>query len=155
MSHASDDTRIREIKKLLPPEELIREFSLTASAVQLTLNTREAIHGILAGTEHRLLVVIGPCSIHEPDAAWETMREGSPMTPISTRVTKSRTDCAWRAAHRFLSVSKSGHSAIVVTSGNSDCHTIHANSKKEHTWQVGSLTTWQGKSLKVNAELWE
>ena len=67
----TDDVRIREIKELLPPAHLFREFPAPEAAVRITHLTRQAIHKILHGLDDRLLVVIGPCSIHDPDAALE------------------------------------------------------------------------------------
>jgi 3-deoxy-7-phosphoheptulonate synthase len=227
-----DDVRIREIKELLPPSHVLREFPATERAASTTFQTRQAIHRILHGADDRLLVVIGPCSIHDYDAAieyagrlaaererhasdllilmrvyfekprttvgwkglindphldgsfkindgvrlarrllWEINEMGLPaatefldmITPqyiadfiswgaIGARTTESQVhrelssglSCtvgfkngtdgniriavdAIRAAaspHHFLSVTKAGHSAIVSTNGNEDCHVI-------------------------------
>jgi 3-deoxy-7-phosphoheptulonate synthase len=67
----TDDLRIREIKELLPPSHLIREFGITPRAAQTTAATRLAIHDLLYGADDRLLVIIGPCSIHHAKAALE------------------------------------------------------------------------------------
>ena len=231
MTHEIDDIRIQEIKELSPPAHLLREFP-SGSAREVVYDARSAIHGILNGNEDRLLVVVGPCSIHDPKAArdyaaklieqrrrfadtleiimrvyfekprttvgWKglindpdldgsfhinkglrTAREllldinsmGLPagtefldmITPqyiadlvswgaIGARTTESQvhrelasglscpvgfkngTDGNLRIAldavkaasqpHHFLSVTKGGHSAIVSTSGNQDCHVI-------------------------------
>lgn len=71
MSPNTDDLRVREIKELAPPAHLIREFPCSESASSITFDTRQAIHRILHRDDDRLLVVIGPCSIHDPDAALE------------------------------------------------------------------------------------
>ncbi|MCX7168821.1 MAG: 3-deoxy-7-phosphoheptulonate synthase AroG [Proteobacteria bacterium] len=71
MTHQVDDVRIKEIKELTPPAQILREFPATESAAETTYATRNAIHRILHGADDRLLVVIGPCSIHEHDAALE------------------------------------------------------------------------------------
>src|SRR4051812_24955222 len=71
MSNKTDDTRIRKVKLLVPPEELVEQFPLTARAARVILDTREAVHQILNGRDPRLLVVVGPCSIHDPIAALE------------------------------------------------------------------------------------
>ena len=231
MTHEIDDIRIQEIKELSPPAHLLREFP-SGSAREVVYDARSAIHGILNGNEDRLLVIVGPCSIHDPKAAREyaaklieqrrrfadtleiimrvyfekprttvgwkglindpdldgsfhinkglrTAREllldinsmGLPagtefldmITPqyiadlvswgaIGARTTESQvhrelasglscpvgfkngTDGNLRIAldavkaasqpHHFLSVTKGGHSAIVSTSGNQDCHVI-------------------------------
>jgi len=64
-----DDTRIREIMELAPPAHLLREFPASDVAATTTFEARAAIHRILHGADDRLLVVVGPCSIHDYDAA--------------------------------------------------------------------------------------
>jgi 3-deoxy-7-phosphoheptulonate synthase len=66
-----DDTRVREITELAPPAHLLREFPATAEVARLTFETRRAVHGVLAGADSRLVAVVGPCSIHDHDAAIE------------------------------------------------------------------------------------
>ena len=75
MPYRTDDLRIKEIKELLPPERVLSEFPVTEAAAQLTYETRQAIHRILHGADDRLLVIIGPCSIHDPKAAIEYARK--------------------------------------------------------------------------------
>jgi len=238
MKHIVDDVRIKEIKELSPPGHLLREFPATEPAAETTFGARAAIHRILHGADDRLLVVIGPCSIHDCDAAleyakklnaerprleadllllmrvyfekprttvgwkglindprldgsfkineglrlarkllWEVNELGLPcatefldtITPqytadliswgaIGARTTESQVhrelasglSCpvgfkngtdgniriavdAIRAAaspHHFLSVTKAGHSAIVSTNGNEDCHVILRGGKE-------------------------
>jgi 3-deoxy-7-phosphoheptulonate synthase len=64
-----DDTRIRDIMELAPPAHLLRESPASAVAATTTYEARAAIHRVLHGADDRLLVVIGPCSIHDYDAA--------------------------------------------------------------------------------------
>jgi len=64
-----DDIRIREIMELVPPAHLLREFPASAAGAKTTFEARQAIHRILHGADDRLLVVVGPCSIHDYDAA--------------------------------------------------------------------------------------
>jgi len=71
MSYRTDDLRIKEIKELLPPGHVLREAPTTEKAAEITYETRQAIHRILHGADDRLLVVIGPCSIHDTIAAIE------------------------------------------------------------------------------------
>ncbi|MDR0528235.1 MAG: 3-deoxy-7-phosphoheptulonate synthase AroG [Zoogloeaceae bacterium] len=233
-----DDVRIREIKELSPPAHVLREFPATPRAAATAFETRDAIHRILRGEDDRLLVIIGPCSIHDADAAreyarrlkaeaerqsddllivmrvyfekprttvgwkglindprldgsyaineglrlarcllWEINEMGLPagtefldmITPqyiadlvawgaIGARTTESQVhrelasglSCpvgfkngtdgsvkiavdaikAARAPHHFLSVTKAGHSAIVATRGNEDCHPILRGGKE-------------------------
>src|SRR5499427_2365620 len=184
-----DDVRIREIKELAPPAHLLREFPCTEKTESLAYHTREAIHRILHGSDDRVLVIIGPCSIHDPKAGLEyanrlqeMKRELEQDLLVVMRVyfEKPRTTVGWkglvndpdlaswgaigarttesqvhrelasglscpvgfkngtdgnvriavdalkaaRAPHHFLSVTKAGHSAIVSTNGNEDCHII-------------------------------
>ena len=67
----TDDLRIREIRELLPPDDIRKEFPLTENAAQVTYETRRAVHRVLHGADDRLLVIVGPCSIHDPKAALE------------------------------------------------------------------------------------
>jgi 3-deoxy-7-phosphoheptulonate synthase len=234
----TDDVRIREIKELAPPAHVLREYPTTEKSVETTFAARQGIHRILHGGDDRLLVVIGPCSIHDYEAAienarklhehaerlkqdllvamrvyfekprttvgwkglindprldgsfminegvrlarkllWETNELGLPagtefldmITPqyiadliswgaIGARTTESQvhrelasglscavgfkngTDGNIRIAvdaikaaaspHHFLSVTKGGHSAIVSTNGNDDCHVILRGGKE-------------------------
>ncbi|MEO8037858.1 MAG: 3-deoxy-7-phosphoheptulonate synthase AroG [Betaproteobacteria bacterium] len=71
MIHRTDDLRIREIKELVPPAHLLREFPCSERASEVVERTRHALHRILHGMDDRLIVVIGPCSIHDPIAARE------------------------------------------------------------------------------------
>ncbi len=238
MKHIVDDVRIREIKELSPPAHLLREFPVSEPAAVTTYEARAAIHRILHGADDRLLVVVGPCSIHDFDSAmayakklnaerqrlgedllilmrvyfekprttvgwkglindprldgsfkineglrlarrllWELAEMGLPcatefldtITPqytadliswgaIGARTTESQvhrelasglscpvgfkngTDGNVRIAvdaikaaaspHHFLSVTKAGHSAIVSTNGNEDCHVILRGGKQ-------------------------
>ncbi|GAA4352319.1 3-deoxy-7-phosphoheptulonate synthase AroG [Variovorax defluvii] len=71
----TDDERIKDITVLPPPEHLIRFFPIRGTAVEtLITGTRRAIRHIMAGKDDRLLVVMGPCSIHDPAAALEYAR---------------------------------------------------------------------------------
>jgi len=65
----TDDLRIKEIKELSTPEEVMREIPRTLTATRIVMAARNAIHAILNGTDDRLLVVVGPCSVHDPVAA--------------------------------------------------------------------------------------
>lgn len=67
----TDDLRIREMKELLPPSHLIREFACSDKASETAANARHALHRILHAQDDRVMVVIGPCSIHDTKAAME------------------------------------------------------------------------------------
>ncbi len=69
--NATDDLRITGVSELSPPSHLMREFAASPKATQTTSKSRVAIHTILQGKDDRLLVVVGPCSIHDTKAAME------------------------------------------------------------------------------------
>ena len=69
MLSTTDDLRIQELKELSTPQEVMREIPRTLTATRIVLAARNAVHAILNGTDDRLLVVVGPCSIHDPAAA--------------------------------------------------------------------------------------
>ena len=103
--HNTDDLRIKEIKELLPPGHVIREFPATEKAATTVFTARNAIHRILHGGDDRLLVVVGPCSIHDPAAAREyagrlalAKREFESELVIVMRVyfEKPRTTVGWK-----------------------------------------------------------
>jgi 3-deoxy-7-phosphoheptulonate synthase len=71
----TDDQRIRDVTPLPPPEHLISFFPIAGTPVEtLVSGTRSAIRKIMSGEDDRLLVIIGPCSIHDPAAALEYAR---------------------------------------------------------------------------------
>jgi len=65
----TDDLRIREIKELSTPEEVMRDIPRNLTATRVVMAARNAIHAILGGADDRLVVIVGPCSIHDPIAA--------------------------------------------------------------------------------------
>ncbi|MGF1773089.1 3-deoxy-7-phosphoheptulonate synthase AroG [Vibrio maritimus] len=67
----TDDVRINKVKELLPPVAVLEKFPATEVASSTTFNARKAIHNILEGEDDRLLVIVGPCSIHDAEAAVE------------------------------------------------------------------------------------
>ena len=72
----TDDERIKDITVLPPPEHLIRFFPIRGTGIEtLITQTRHNIQDIMAGTDDRLMVVMGPCSIHDPAAALEYARQ--------------------------------------------------------------------------------
>ena len=71
MRSTTDDVRIKEIRELTPPAHLIREFPCEEIAAATVHRGRLACHDILHGNDDRLMVIVGPCSIHDPKAARE------------------------------------------------------------------------------------
>ncbi|WP_133405815.1 3-deoxy-7-phosphoheptulonate synthase AroG [Parashewanella tropica] len=67
----TDDIRIHKVEELLPPIAVHEKYSVTEQARTTVCSTREKIEHILDGKDDRLLVVVGPCSIHDPKAALE------------------------------------------------------------------------------------
>ncbi|HVG47001.1 MAG TPA: 3-deoxy-7-phosphoheptulonate synthase, partial [Rubellimicrobium sp.] len=74
MLTSTDDLRIRQIRELASPLEVIRAHSRTEAATRTVLDVRRAFTGILQGRDDRLAVVVGPCSIHDPVAALDYAR---------------------------------------------------------------------------------
>jgi 3-deoxy-7-phosphoheptulonate synthase len=105
VSGITDDIRIREIKALITPNEVMGEFAATETAVETVTAARTALHDILYGGDDRLAVVIGPCSIHDPVAAMDYARRLSAVRralhddlEIVMRVyfAKPRTTVGWK-----------------------------------------------------------
>ena len=69
MQKSTDDLRIKELRELRSPAEIIGEFPRSDRATKTVIAARHAVHNILTGADDRLAVVIGPCSIHDPAAA--------------------------------------------------------------------------------------
>jgi 3-deoxy-7-phosphoheptulonate synthase len=70
MTHyRTDDVRIEQGDELLAPMQVMRELASTERSEQATFEGRKAVHDILRGADDRLLVVVGPCSIHDYAAA--------------------------------------------------------------------------------------
>lgn len=67
----TSDVHIRSLVPLIPPQTLIDEYPLTERAVETVVAGREAVRKILVGEDRRLLLVVGPCSIHDEQAAME------------------------------------------------------------------------------------
>ncbi|GAA0259383.1 3-deoxy-7-phosphoheptulonate synthase [Rhodanobacter caeni] len=71
MSQPTDDLRIRSLDPLSTPAEVIDDCPASDVAVETVAASRAALHRIIGGADDRLVVVIGPCSIHDPRAALE------------------------------------------------------------------------------------
>ncbi len=75
MHPATDDLRIRTIREVLPPSAVHAEHPVSERAAQTVYHSRSGIHRILHGEDDRMLVVIGPCSVHDPEAAKDYARK--------------------------------------------------------------------------------
>ncbi len=71
MLYQTDDLRIVDVREVVPYAELQDEFPITESAARITHDTRRAVHRLLCGEDDRVLVMGGPGSIHDPQAALE------------------------------------------------------------------------------------
>ncbi|MGF1548491.1 MAG: 3-deoxy-7-phosphoheptulonate synthase AroG [Thiotrichales bacterium] len=69
VEYQTDDLRIKGIQEVSSPDEIRAEYPITEAASRTVFETRKAIHRILLGQDDRLLVVVGPCSVHDPKAA--------------------------------------------------------------------------------------
>ena len=69
VSHQTDDLRINGIMEVVAPEQVRSEYPITDTAADTIYQTRKQIQDILEGKDDRLLIIIGPCSIHDPQAA--------------------------------------------------------------------------------------
>ncbi|KAF9389999.1 hypothetical protein BGX21_011578 [Mortierella sp. AD011] len=100
-----DDKRIKEIKPLIPPQILMEDLPLSLAAAQTIILGRHAAEEIIKGRDDRLLVIVGPCSIHDTKAAIEYAHklkayaaEASEDLAIIMRVyfEKPRTTVGWK-----------------------------------------------------------
>jgi 3-deoxy-7-phosphoheptulonate synthase len=71
MSFKTEDLRIQSIDDVVPPAQLHEEFPISEAAAKLTHDTRLAIHHLLHDDDDRVLAIVGPCSVHDPNSAVE------------------------------------------------------------------------------------
>ncbi len=105
MIFKTDDVRITGIQEVIAPRVLHEELPLNEQISETVFHARSAIHHILHGDDDRLVVVVGPCSVHDPDAAREyasrlkkLMNELNENLCIIMRVyfEKPRTTVGWK-----------------------------------------------------------
>lgn len=105
MPHLTDDTRIQSLKELIPPAKLLQDIPLEQDVADHVASSRAAIHHVLHGDDDRLVVVVGPCSIHDPEAAIDYAQRLKPLADrlsddllIVMRVyfEKPRTTVGWK-----------------------------------------------------------
>src|SRR4051812_1828534 len=101
----TSNLRIAGIRPLVPPAILVEELPLPPEGAVMVQQTRHEVSRILRGADDRLIVVVGPCSIHDPDAALEYARRLAPLASelagdlrIVMRVyfEKPRTTVGWK-----------------------------------------------------------
>ncbi len=105
MHPKTDDLRIRGIKELVAPAQLLSEYPVSEASATTVFEARQAIHRIVQGEDDRLIVVVGPCSVHDPVAALayaqhldELRRQLSDQLMVVMRVyfEKPRTTVGWK-----------------------------------------------------------
>jgi 3-deoxy-7-phosphoheptulonate synthase len=105
MFQQTDDLRITQVRPLLPPAILLEEIPITERASNIVANTRRAIASVLNGRDPRLVVVVGPCSIHDTHAALEYATRLRPaveryaddlIVVMRTYFEKPRTSVGWK-----------------------------------------------------------
>jgi 3-deoxy-7-phosphoheptulonate synthase len=69
MIFKTDDLRIEQLRPLIPPAILMEELPIGEKSSETVARGREQAHAILHGDDDRLIVVVGPCSVHDPEAA--------------------------------------------------------------------------------------
>lgn len=105
MFQKTDDLRITQVRPLLPPSILLEELPITERASNVVANTRQAITHVLDGRDPRLVMIVGPCSIHDPAAALEYADRLRPLARryqddliivMRTYFEKPRTSVGWK-----------------------------------------------------------
>src|SRR5262247_3403945 len=106
MQRPLDNQHILEIRPLPPPRVIKSTLPITDQAAALVLETRDAVRQILHGQDReRLLVIVGPCSIHDPEAAYEYADRLKPVADalcdrllivMRTYFEKPRTTVGWK-----------------------------------------------------------
>ncbi len=79
MIFKTDDVRITGLQEVLAPKVLHEEFPMDEQASETVYHARNALHAILHGEDDRLMVVVGPCSVHDPEAAREYATRLKPL----------------------------------------------------------------------------
>jgi len=72
--YRTDDTRIEQGDEVLAPMQIMRELKASDTVLKTTFEARSGIHDVLRGADDRLVAVVGPCSIHDPEAALDYAR---------------------------------------------------------------------------------
>src|SRR6266436_4890730 len=86
MFRQTDDLRIRDVRPLIPPAILLEEIPISERASNVVSEARAAIAAAIEGRDSRLVIVVGPCSIHDTKAAFEYAAR---LKPIADRLADS------------------------------------------------------------------
>ena len=86
MIRRTDDLRIRDVRPLIPPAILLEEIPIGDRASNVVADARAAITNVIEGADPRLVIVVGPCSIHDPKSALEYAER---LAPIASRLADS------------------------------------------------------------------
>ncbi|MBI5689043.1 MAG: 3-deoxy-7-phosphoheptulonate synthase [Verrucomicrobia bacterium] len=85
MHPPTSDLRIRSQKPLIAPAVLEDELQLSDAGAELVAGTRRDVARVITGADDRLLVVVGPCSVHDPEAALDYARQLHAVVPLYAR----------------------------------------------------------------------
>lgn len=105
MSIRTDDVRIRGIHELIAPNQFLSDFKASEESMRKIAETRQALHDMLHGRDRRIAVVVGPCSIHDVNAAIDyagrlkemaSPYEGQLLTLMRVYFEKPRTTVGWK-----------------------------------------------------------
>src|SRR5689334_20509802 len=105
MIRRTDDLRIRDVRPLIPPAILLEEIPISERASNVVSDARAAIAAIISGADPRLLVIAGPCSIHDTRAAFDYAARLKPIADrladslvvvMRTYFEKPRTSVGWK-----------------------------------------------------------
>jgi 3-deoxy-7-phosphoheptulonate synthase len=105
MPPTTDDVRIDSLRPLIPPAILMEELPVAEAGIKLISEARQSVARIVSGEDDRLLVVVGPCSIHDPEAGLEYAARLLPLVKslspdlqivMRTYFEKPRTTVGWK-----------------------------------------------------------
>jgi len=105
MPHTTDDLRIESLRPLIPPAILMEELPVSGADTQLIADARADVARIVTGEDDRLVIVVGPCSIHDPEAGIEYAKRLKPVADalrddlkivMRTYFEKPRTTVGWK-----------------------------------------------------------
>ena len=101
----TDDVRIESLRPLIPPAILMEELPASEADTQLIAEARAEVARIVTGEDDRLVIVVGPCSIHDPEAGIEYAKRLKPLADalrsdlkivMRTYFEKPRTTVGWK-----------------------------------------------------------